>query len=297
MRSPYNFRKGRRGFVKKSRSIASKTIPPKDPSPRLTPRPVPAFNNRFSAALSRFGAALLETSEIANSGIKGTKREDEFRHFLAERLPSRYAIASGEAVDLLNETGPQLDVLIFDQSRNFSFSGGDQNIQILPAEALLASIEVKSKLDASEVANSCSAARRLRNLKPYKKQLAGRDVGSNATTGQARYLHCVFAYDTDLSESNWLEHESRRFHSQGTKDSHLIDSVYVLRRGLLNFSSNRGRLEDSKGGAITSFYFSILNFIQRESARRPETPYPEYASLLSGEWVSLGPHQATETDL
>jgi hypothetical protein len=66
-----------------------------------------------------------------------------------------------------------------------------------------------------------------------------------------------------------------------------LDAVYVLKRGLLNLNNNRGRLEDENGSAITSFYFSILNFVQREGGRRPETPYQEYASLLSGKWVPI----------
>jgi Domain of unknown function (DUF6602) len=71
---------------------------------RLRPRPVPVFNNRFAAAL-RFGAAFLETSAVSNTGIKGTKREDAFRGFMAERLPKRYGIATGEVVDQFARCG------------------------------------------------------------------------------------------------------------------------------------------------------------------------------------------------
>jgi hypothetical protein len=61
----------------------------------------------------------------------------------------------------------------------------------------------------------------------------------------------------------------------------------VLGRGVLNLSYRSARLEDNNGSAITSFYFSILNFIEREGRRRPDTPYQDYASLLGGEWLSL----------
>jgi hypothetical protein len=140
-------------------------------SRRSRPQPVPVFNKRFAAALQRFGAALLETSAVSHSGIKGTKREDAFRDFIAERLPKRYGVASGEVVDQFNTAGPQLDVLIYDQTRNFSFSDGQ--IHVLPAEALLASIEIKSKLDSNEIRRSCEAARRLRALRPFKSVLGG----------------------------------------------------------------------------------------------------------------------------
>lgn len=253
---------------------------------KMKAKPVTAFNTRFAAALSRFGATLLETSAVEHSGIKGTKREDAFRLFLEQRLPKRYGVASGEVVDQLNTVGPQLDVLVFDQTRDFSFSDG--TIHILPAEALLVSIEVKSKLNANEVKTSCDAARKLRSLRPFKLALAGNDIGTgNESKNLVRYLHCVFAYETDLVEPTWLQSEAKRFRSNCADNEHLIDNVYVLNRGLVNLNHNRGRLEDSNGSAITSFYFAILNFIEREGSRRKETPYQEYASLLGGTWTSL----------
>jgi hypothetical protein len=88
-------------------------------------------------------------------------------------------------VDQLNATGPQLDVLVYDQNRDFSFSDG--TIHILPAEALLVSIEVKTKLDANGVRRCCEAARRLRALKPFKESLGGKDIGPRAQ----RFATCI----------------------------------------------------------------------------------------------------------
>lgn len=228
---------------------------------KLRPQPVPIVNNRFAAALNRFGAAFLETSAVS-PGIKGAKREDALRAFITERIPKRYGVATGEVVDQLNTSGPQLDVLVFDQTRTFSFSDGD--IQVLPAEALLASIEVKSKLNATEVEKSCIAARKLRTLRPFGAQLGGRDIGATPGAGKrARYFHCVFAYATDLKQEDWLEHEAGRFRKSEINGEHLIDAVYVLKRGVLNLSADKGRLEDGNGSAITTFYFSILNFVER----------------------------------
>ena len=234
-------------------------------------KPATAFNTRFAAALNHFGATLLETSAVGHTGIKGTKREDAFRLFLEQRLPKRYGVANGEVVDQLGAVGPQLDVLVYDQTRDFSFSDG--TIHILPAEALLISIEVKSKLNAGEVEKSCEAARKLRSLRPFKLALAGTDIGTgNESKTLARYLHCVFAYELDLVEPTWLTSEAKRFRANGAKGEHLIDNVYVLNRGLLNLNHNRGRLEDFNEIAITSFYFAILNFIEREGSRRKANP-------------------------
>src|SRR5450631_3563368 len=37
--------------------------------------------------------------------------------FITERIPSRYGVATGEVVDQFNISSPQLDVLVFDQTR------------------------------------------------------------------------------------------------------------------------------------------------------------------------------------
>ena len=102
----------------------------------------------------------------------------------------------------------------------------------------------------------------------------------------ARYYHCVFAYGTDLAEADWMSREAERLNMSCGGD-HLIDAVYVLNRGLLNLTSNMGLREDVSGGAITNFYFALLNFIQRESARRRETPYYRYVTSAVGAWSKL----------
>ena len=84
-----------------------------------------------------------------------------------------------------------------------------------------------------------------------------------------------------------MKTEAHRFATNTHAGEHLIDNVYVLNRGLLNLNDKKGRLEDENGSAITSFYFTLLNFIGREDARRKATPYQDYASLLSGKWVQL----------
>ncbi len=74
-----------------------------------------------SQELHRLGAAFLETALGTHSGIKATKREDALREFISGRIPKRYGVAAGEVVDQFNVSGPQLDVLVFDQSLNFSY--------------------------------------------------------------------------------------------------------------------------------------------------------------------------------
>lgn len=246
----------------------------------------PFLNARFKAAVGEFGTALLKTGSISNPGNKGSAREEALRKFFGERLPAKYAVAEGEVVDLNGKNSPQLDIMFYDQSTNFTLNSESTNI--LPAEALLASIEVKSSLNAAVVMQCVESAKKLRSIKPYNKTLGGKDVGKlGKNNGKiARYYHCLFSYGTDLEDKNWIVSESRRF-KQICAGEHVIDCIYVLNRGIINLSSNMFRLEDEDGGAITSFYFSILNFIERENRRRPAVPVERYVTQASKAWMRL----------
>ena len=159
-----------------------------------------------------------------------------------------------------NRAGPQLDVLIYDQSRNFPFISNAS--VVLPAEALLASIEVKSKLNSAGIASSIEAVRRLRSLRPFKKELAGRNVGNAASSEpRARYFHSIFAYETDLSDENWAKKEYLRFIRGQLAQEHTIDVVYVLGRGVINLSERKFVLEDEFNRSCSlHFLFWYLEF-------------------------------------
>lgn len=245
----------------------------------------PYLNERFAAAVAHFAADLKASAGISHSVIKGGEREQSLIKFLSDRLPHRFSVTTGEVVDLNGETGPQLDVLIYDRYADFPFNSGSQSV--LAAEALLASIEIKSKFTSTELKNCADAARKLRQLKPHDRELGGRNIGSlDDGTKRARYMHCIFAYETDLVAAQWPQNEVRRF-DQEVGSEHLVDAIYILGRGFINFNQRKARPEDDQGGAITSFYFSLLNFVMREAARRQTTPYHRYVTHGAKSWQDI----------
>jgi hypothetical protein len=247
---------------------------------------VPVFTDAFLSTMQQFKAAIIRTRSVAHEGTKGSMRESPLAAFFKERLPDVYGVTPGEVVDLENHSGPQLDVLFYDRTRNFPFVS--EHSVVLPAEALLASIEVKSRLNSGEVLDCLAKSERLRRLRPFKKPLAGRDIGDpKKSKRQARYLHCVFAYDTDLVPGTWAKREFERF-SKGASQPDGIDIVYVVGRGLIQLNEHKYvPEEESTAAAFTIFYFSILNFLDRESRRRGITPYSSYAVEMGGNWQRI----------
>ena len=226
----------------------------------------PFLNGKFSAAVQEFGIALKKTSAIIHNGNKGASREEALREFFADKMPTKFGVGQGEIVDLKGQASPQIDMMFYDKTINFPFMTGHTNI--LAAEAFLAGIEVKSSLSSEEVRKTVDSARKIRQLQPYDRPLAAQDVGNaERQPKRARYYLAVFAYGTDLAEGSWSKSEYARFAKEAGGE-HLIDCIYVLDRGVINMTSKRARSEDVDGSAISAFYFSVLNFIERESRRR-----------------------------
>jgi hypothetical protein len=253
-------------------------------------RPAEPFSLKFQATLLDFTSEFLKSQSFKHALTKGENREAPVLDFFQNNLPGNYAVVRGEAVDLFERHSPQLDLMVYDKIRNFAFYSGES--VVLPAEALLVSMEVKSVLNVEELKKSLVAAAKLRKLKPFKEPLSPPHKTKEPSANICRYLHCLFAYGSDLAEGpDWLEREYSRY-ARVLTDSESpvaeIDRIYVANRGLLNPVYNFGIAEDPEEGiALLHFYMDILNFLQRENRRRPTVPYIAYAGRIGKRWEKL----------
>jgi hypothetical protein len=251
--------------------------------------PIEEMQNGVVAALRRFSADFLESASFKHALSKGEEREVPIQDFFRAHLPEMFSVDKGEVVDTFGQKSPQLDLIITDRMRNVALRSG--SIVIMPAEALLVSVEVKSRLTAEEIKSSLKAAAQLRDLKPFKVRLSGRRRGGAAADDRCRYFHTVFAYETDLSATGWLEAEFARIDRVSSDlkvPAGVIDRVYVANRGLINVPEATGVEESpAEGTALLQYYMHTLNFLIRENARREQTPYLEYAGRMTGGWRSF----------
>src|SRR5688572_30057088 len=128
-----------------------------------------AFKSKFESTVYKIAGHFFETEKFKHSLTKGEEREIPFLEFLNQNLPKKYSAVKGEVVDLFGTSSPQLDVMIYDNSRNIPFYSSDNDI--LPAEALLASIEIKSRLTQEEIRKILINVNKLKSLKPFGKDL------------------------------------------------------------------------------------------------------------------------------
>lgn len=261
----------------------------KQPYKKREYNPQETFKTKFESALHDIIGKFIATKPFKHSLTKGEEREDPLINFLEANLPNTYSVVKGEIVDSKNNSSQQLDIMIYDNSRNIPFYSGGHFI--LPAEALLASIEVKSKLTLTEGKKILKSVKTLKNLKPFNKQVdKSKRQRTIEDTVKCRYFHSVFAYDTDLSELDWAKEEMNRIKNTANDekiDATLIDRIIVLNKGLINPVDSIAKESKDNAEILMYFYMNLLNFIQRENKRRDSVPYLDYAGKLSKGWQHL----------
>ncbi len=196
---------------------------------------------------------LLAISRIpANAGHslhKGTPREAFIREFLEKHLSETVAVGTGEIIDCNSRPNPpataqrhQYDIVIYRRDYPRLDLGG--GITAFLVESVVATIEVKSRLDKDELQASTRAARACKQLT--------RNVVTSFTTGYQppAILNYVVAYDGPAKMETvygWtapihtalgitttpLPQGEERFR----QPSPSIDGVFVLGKGFMTFDN------------------------------------------------------------
>jgi hypothetical protein len=258
--------------------------------------PSTELQTNLRAAVKQFIADFDGSSEIEHGPTKGEAREIPVQDFFRKRLPTTFRVDKGSVVDLCGNTSPAADVLISDQVRGFPLRDGAS--VTLAAEALLATVEVKSCLNSGEIESIFGKAEKFKALQPFRKPLAQRRTGGKEAGDGDRIFYCVFAYDSDLTNEDWASREYTRLTRISEKLNiplSVIDRVYVLSRGLL-ISDERSGLEETEmpGSGLLQYYMHILNFLMRENGRRDDVPYLDYAGRMTKGWQKFGAAKDTQ---
>ena len=127
----------------------------------------------FRLVESRIKKAL-EDSKIAeeydNQVLKGRAREIFISDLLKPFLSTNFEICTGHVIDSVNGHSRQIDIIIFD-SRIIPPIMLTEGEGIIPYEAVLATIEVKTKLDAEKLKESIENARSIKTLAPNFQEI------------------------------------------------------------------------------------------------------------------------------
>ncbi len=223
-------------------------------------------------------------------GDRGGARESAVRSFLSDQLPTRFAISSGEVMDAAGNNSGQTDVVIYDSLNTRPLYVTD-GVALLPAETLLATVEIKSTISKTEIEKAVGGMNRLRTLRPWDAPWsAARRDGHPADDGLPRIFTTVFAFATDLAKSNWPTNEMLRLReccaAAGLPTAY-FDRLIVLDRGVLLPSTGTVYAPTNEKGALGSWFFQLVSFLSREAARREQFPWDRYRLDERDSWLRV----------
>jgi hypothetical protein len=154
------------------------------------------------AALAKWDAA----GAHQHAGTKGRTREISLAELIEPLLSPSMAVCTGTVIDSSGAQSGQMDVIVLDRDVAPPMMTGREE-GVVPFEAVLAAIEVKSSLDATELKASIGNARKLKSLTGRFVEVPGR-YETRAFPIRTLGFH-VFAGRSDLKSDSECERLER----------------------------------------------------------------------------------------
>jgi len=133
-----------------------------------------------------------------NQVLKGRAREIFIPNLLRPFISPTIDICTGIVIDSANNHSKQIDIVLFEKSiiPPFLLKEGEG---IIPYESVLATVEVKSRLDRKEVIKSVQNARSIKILEPFFAEIKSSGISKNSP---ACY---IFSFSSDLTKKSEYE--------------------------------------------------------------------------------------------
>jgi hypothetical protein len=126
-------------------------------------------------AIDKTIAAANSSGQIDHPGLKGRLREIVVEELIKPFLSPRVKTASGMIVDPTGKFSKQIDIILYDElvTPPIQFAG---DVTVIPCHAAVATVEVKSNLNARELESAIKNARSVKNLKTEFRRMS-REAG------------------------------------------------------------------------------------------------------------------------
>ena len=198
-----------------------------------------AIRSLICARIRSAIAAADAVKHLHHSGLKGLMREILVRELLAPILPPNSGIGQGEIVDSYEAHSTQQDVVIYDKSIVPSVLLDATN-GIFPIESAIYALEVKSKIDATQLKTVHESATQLskllhdgRDIRPQVFAESHKGSGGDIE----HVIPCLFAFSSDLSGSGLTE--LQRYEGILEQSSPALRAICVVGKGYWFFQSGK----------------------------------------------------------
>lgn len=182
---------------------------------------------------------------------KGIPREKFISEFLKDHLPESVLIGTGEIIDRKSKSGGkrnQHDIILY--RKNFPKLNFGAGISAFLVESVIATIEVKSKIQKSDMRQAMMAAKICKSL-----ERTCLDNKNGPYINALRPYNFVVAYDgpKDIEKvKNWIDQIKDELEIQDLaignyqKQSKATDGIVILNKGFLFFGDMKQEDTDNK---------------------------------------------------
>jgi hypothetical protein len=176
-----------------------------------------------------------------HAGERGTELQNILKDFLNRHLPKRFAATSGFIIDDDSGLSKQMDIIVYDAFSSAVYRSSE-TMQIVPAEAAAAVIEVKSTLNKAELRDGFEKIKSVRILK--KRPFSDSDQRSTQSglTITSTY-GIIFGFGADTSVNTLAANVNellKEFDSDHWPDMAVVLDEAVIGFGLSFMGQNTG---------------------------------------------------------
>lgn len=174
-------------------------------------------------------------SALTHNLSEGEAAEEALREFLRARLPASLGVGTGQIIDATGDVSKQLDVVIYDVARTpILFASDSGGHQLFPCEGVVAVVEVKTMINASDmvgVVANMTSVKRLQKSAYYEQTLIQKTVNVHGTDVDVfPTLYFLFAFDSGALPEITVELSSLNAALPLDKR---VDAVCILTKGVI----------------------------------------------------------------
>ena len=210
------------------------------------------FVSRIAAAI---GAARA-TADVTHTGVKGAIREILIRDLFRPLLPSDLGVGNGQIATSKGKLSPEQDVVIYDR-RILPPVLFEETTGIFPVESVLATVEVKTALTATELRKAYDNAKKIHN---YSYLSGDRNKNGEQSTSHdvKKAISTIFALGSDLALTGKTELE--RFTELHAGGESPIRAICVSGRGYWFYTDEWCYISaDDEHQEIVSFIVGLID--------------------------------------
>jgi hypothetical protein len=190
------------------------------------------------------------SAAIKHRGAKGRVREQEIvTEYLSKYIPGNIGLANGEIISADGQVSSETDIILFERNTT-PYLLTKESYQVLPIECVYGVIEVKSRLDQTQLEDAYSKINRVKRMPKLALELHQGPIVRTTTIYDREWsffptLGFVIAFDS-VDLRTLREHYLELI--EDCPSEHRIDSIWVLNKGMLvNYNQTRGLIELAPG--------------------------------------------------